>query len=150
MKNRLVAAITLSAALGLGGCETVRTTEGGAIGVDRGQMMLVSAQEVEQASIKQYQEVMAEARQQGVLNRSSTQLNRVRAITTRLAPHTAAFRGDAPSWEWEINVIQSDDLNAWCMAGGKMAIYSGLIEQLKLSDDEIAAVLGHEMAHALR
>lgn len=150
MKNRLVAAITLSAALMLGGCETVRTTEGGAIGVDRGQMMLVSAQEVEQASVKQYQEVIAEARQQGVLNRSTAQLNRVRAITTRLAPHTAAFRGDAPAWNWEINVIQSDDLNAWCMAGGKMAIYSGLIDQLQLNDDEIAAVLGHEMAHALR
>lgn len=144
-----VAAVATSL-LVLGGCETVQTTGGGAVGVERGQMMMVSASQVEQASAQQYQEVISQAREQGVLNRDRAQLNRVRAITNRLVPHTAAFRSDAPSWDWEINVIQSDDLNAWAMAGGKMAIYSGLIDQLQLTDAEIAAVLGHEMAHALR
>ncbi len=132
------------------GCATVQTTERGAVGVDRGQMMLISAQEMEQASAQQYQQVLAEARKQNLLNRNAAQLNRVRTITNRLIPQTAAFRSDALRWNWEINVLQSDSLNAWCMAGGKMMIYSGLIDRLNLTDDEIAAVLGHEMAHALR
>lgn len=150
MNRKTVAVVAASVLVALGGCETVQTTGGGAVGVERGQMMMVSASQVEQASAQQYQEVLAQAREQGMLNRNQAQLNRVRSITNRLVPHTAAFRNDAPSWDWEINVIQSEDLNAWCMAGGKMAIYSGLIDQLELTDDEIAAVLGHEMAHALR
>lgn len=132
------------------GCETVRTTGAGVVGVDRGQMMLVSAQQIEQASAAQYEEVLAQARKNSALNRDARQLARVRAITNRLIPQTAAFRRDAPQWRWEVNVLRSEELNAWCMAGGKMAIYSGLIEKLQLTDDEIAAVLGHEIAHALR
>jgi len=142
--------IAMLAGVSLVACETVQTTGGGAVGVQRGQMMMVSSQQIEEASAQQYQQVLAEARKQNVLNRDARQLSRVRTITNRLIPHTAAFRPDAPRWNWEINVIQSDDLNAWCMAGGKMAIYSGLIDRLSLTDDEIAAVLGHEMAHALR
>ena len=132
------------------GCQTVQTTGGGAVGVDRGQMMMVSAEEVEQASGKQYQQLIAEARKKGVLNRNAAQVQRVRTIVGRLTAQSVAFRSDAPRWQWEVNVIGSDELNAWCMAGGKMAIYTGLIESLKLSDDEIAAVMGHEIAHALR
>ncbi len=141
---------TLVASLGLAACQTVQTTGGGAVGVERTQTMMVSAQQVEQASAQKYQEVIEEARAKGVLNRNAQQVARVRAITNRLIPHTAAFRPDAPRWAWEINVISSDELNAWCMAGGKMAINTGLIESLRLTDDEIAAVLGHEIAHALR
>lgn len=131
-------------------CQTVQTTSSGAVGVDRSQMMMVSAQEIEQASGKQYQEVIAAARKSNALNRDAAQLARVRAITDRLIPQSVAFRRDAGRWQWEVNVIHSDELNAWCMAGGKMAIYSGLIDQLRLTDDEIAAVMGHEIAHALR
>mgnify|MGYP003666898302 CR=1 FL=1 len=145
--GRLVAAL---AALSLAACQSVQTTGSGEVGVERNQLMLVSAEEVEQASAKQYAEVMAEAREQGVLNRDARQLERVRTITNRLVAQVDSFRPDAAAWPWEINVIRSDQLNAWCMAGGKMAIYSGLIEQLELSDDEIAAVMGHEIAHALR
>ncbi len=134
----------------LAACQTVQTTGAGTVGVDRSQMMMVSSQQMEEASNQQYQQILAEARKNNALNRDSRQLARVRAITGRLVAQTAAFRPDALRWNWEINVLQSDQLNAWCMAGGKMAIYSGLIAQLKLSDDEIAAVLGHEMAHALR
>ncbi|ENO90169.1 M48 family metallopeptidase [Thauera linaloolentis] len=131
-------------------CQTVQTTQAGAVGVQRSQMMMVSAQEVEQASGKQYQEMLNEARKKNALNRDAATVQRVRRIVARLTPHTGVFRSDAPAWKWEVNVFSSDELNAWCMAGGKMAIYTGLIDRLKLSDDEIAAVMGHEIAHALR
>ena len=147
VKKRIAGAL---AALAMVGCQTVQTTEGGAVGVDRSQTMLVSAQEVEQASAKQYQEVLAAARKNDALNRDAQQVARVRAIANRLIPQTAVFRPDAPGWQWEVNVLNSKELNAWVMAGGKVAIYSGLIEELKLTDAEIAAVMGHEIAHALR
>ena len=132
------------------GCQTIQTTQAGAVGVDRGQAMLVSASEVEQASAKQYQQVLQEARKKGVLNTDRRMLTRVRGIANRIIPQVGAFRGDAVGWQWEVNVIDSKELNAWCMAGGKIAFYSGLIERLKLTDDEIAAIMGHEIAHALR
>lgn len=143
-------AAILAAAAVLVGCQSVQTTGGGQVGVSRSQLMMVSAQEVEQASAQQYQEVLDDARKKGVLNRDARQLARVRQITNRLVAQVGAFRPDARGWAWETNVIRSDELNAWCMAGGKMAIYTGLIDRLKLSDDEIAAVMGHEIAHALR
>lgn len=146
-RNLLPAAL---AALMAVACQTVQTTGGGAVGVERGQAMLVSAQEIEQASSQQYQEVLAEARSKNALNRNPDQVQRVRRIAARLTPATGVFRHDAPAWQWEVNVLKSDELNAWCMAGGKIAFYSGLIERLNLSDDEIAAVMGHEIAHALR
>ena len=137
-------------ALGLAGCETVQTTQGGLVGVDRKQAMLVSSAEVNQAAAQEYHKVLAQARQQGKLNRNPVEVQRVRAITQRLIPSTAAFRSDAPRWQWEANVLTDQQVNAWCMPGGKIAVYSGLIEKLQLTDDELAAIMGHEIAHALR
>jgi Zn-dependent protease with chaperone function len=139
----------LSGAL-VAGCQTVETTKAGTVGVDREQRMAVSAEEVDASSKKQYAQMMAEAQKKGVLDRNAAQVQRVQAITKRLAAQVAAFRPDAAMWPWEVHVISLAEVNAWCMPGGKMAIYTGLIEKLNATDDEIAAVMGHEISHALR
>jgi predicted Zn-dependent protease len=136
--------------LALAGCETVQTTQAGVVGVDRSQRMLVSSQEIEQASSKEYAQVLAEARQKGTLNTSPAQVARVKAVSNRLIQQTTVFRPDAQRWNWEVNVLTSPEVNAWCMPGGKIAVYTGLLDKLNPSDDELAAVLGHEMTHALR
>jgi Zn-dependent protease with chaperone function len=137
-------------ALGLSACQSVQTTQPGAVGVERRQSMLVSSETVNRSAEKAYRQVLGEAARKGQLNRDAAQLARVRAIAQRIVPATRAFRADAPGWTWEVNVIGSPELNAWCMPGGKIAFYSGLIERLQLTDEEIAAVMGHEIAHALR
>lgn len=134
----------------LAACQTVSTTQPGVVGVERQQAMMVSEQEITQAAASEYRKVIAQARQKGVLDRDPQLVQRVRYVAARLIPHTAAFRADAPRWAWETHVIQDNQLNAWAMPGGKMVVYSGLIEKLRLTDDELAAIMGHEMAHSLR
>ena len=142
--------IALLLVFGMTGCQTVQTTEAGAVGVTRTQRMSLSAAEINAAAVQAYGQTMQQAQAKGLLNRDAAQLNRVKAIASRLIPPTGVFRKDAPGWQWEVNVISSNEINAWCMPGGKMAVYTGLIETLKLTDDELAAVMGHEIAHALR
>lgn len=141
-------ALCLPALAMLGGCET--TTSGGAVGADRRQLLLVSSQELDQMSVQGYAKLRAEASGKGTLNQEHAMLQRVRSIAARIQPQTRVFRADAPGWKWEVNVISSNELNAFCMPGGKIMFYSGLINQLKLTDAEIAVVMGHEIAHALR
>ncbi len=136
----------------LTGCASVQTTESGTIGVDRRQYMAASvpAETLQQEANKQYVQMMSEAKAAGALDANAAQVQRVRAITSRLIAQVGAFRPDAASWPWEVHVLAVDEVNAWCMPGGKMAVYSGLINKIQPTDDELAAVLGHEMAHALR
>lgn len=146
--RRLSLLSLLLAALTLGGCQT--TTSGGAVGTDRQQLLLVSSQQLEQMAAQSYSKLTSEAAAKGTLNTDASMLRRLRAIAQRIEPQTKIFRPDAPYWKWEVNMINSSELNAFCMPGGKIIFYSGLIRQLNLSDEEIAVVMGHEISHALR
>jgi predicted Zn-dependent protease len=150
--KRTVTATVLSVCVALVACQSVKTTSGGTVGIDRTQMMspLVSEKQLEAGAAQSYTQVLQTEQGKGALNADMAMTNRVRAIAARLTPTTSVFRPDAPAWKWEVNVIQSDQLNAWCMPGGKIAFYSGIITKLQLNDDEIAAIMGHEIAHALR
>ncbi|HEY5993859.1 MAG TPA: M48 family metallopeptidase [Gallionellaceae bacterium] len=132
----------------LGGCTT--TTEGGVVGADRKQLMLISSEQLNQMAAESYAKLKADSAAKGVLNTDRALLHRIHAIAARIEPQTGVFRQDAPGWEWEVNVISSNTLNAFCMPGGKIMFYSGLVAQLHLTDDEIAIVMGHEISHALR
>jgi predicted Zn-dependent protease len=142
--------LIVGAAWCLAACQTVQTTTPGAVGVERKQHMLVSEEQVAEGAEAAYQQELDKARKQGALNSNKQTYQRVQAISQRLIPHTAVFRPDATQWKWEINVQDSDDVNAYCMPGGKIMVYTGLIEKLQATDAELAAVIGHEIAHALR
>ena len=130
------------------GCST--TTESGAVGADRKQLLLVSSAELEQMSAQQYHQLLAQAQQKRVLNTDPAATQRVRNIASRIIPQTQVFRPDARNWQWEVNVINSNQVNAFCMPGGKIAVFTGLINRLQTTDSELAVVIGHEIAHALR
>jgi len=116
----------------------------------RKQLMLVPESDAIQASTQAYTEVLAPIQKQGKLNDDPAMKARVDKITARLVAQAIKYRPETQAWNWQVAVIDDPKtLNAWCMAGGKMAIYSGIITQLNLSDDEIAQVMGHEIAHAL-
>lgn len=112
---------------------------------------LVPAEQLERSAAQQYlqmKQVAAEKR--ALAPENHPQLQRLRAIANRILPFTSRFNTRASRWQWEVNLIGSSQLNAFCMPGGKIVFYTGIIDKLKLSDDEIAIVMGHEIAHALR
>ncbi len=150
MRAFILAVAASAAVVVTAGCETVDTTKSSDVGVDRRQHMMVSSDQVNQSSAQAYQQVLAEAQKQGALDRDAATVQRVKTIVGRLIPGTGVLRPDAPGWKWETRVLSSKEVNAWCMAGGKIAVYTGLIDAVKPTDDELAAVIGHEMGHALR
>ncbi|VTU14068.1 M48 family metallopeptidase [Variovorax sp. RA8] len=112
---------------------------------------LVPAENVEQAGVQQYGELLAQAKAKGALaGAGNPQLQRLHAIAGRIIPFAAQWNERAARWKWEVNLIGSKQINAFCMPGGKIAFFTGILDQLKLTDDEVAMVMGHEMAHALR
>jgi predicted Zn-dependent protease len=142
--------ISLIAAAIAAGCQSVETTKESAVGVDRRQHMMVSSDAVNQSADKAYKDILAQAQKQNALDRDPATVERVKRIASRLIPATGALRPDAPGWKWEMHVLSSKEVNAWCMPGGKIAVYTGLIDQVRPTDDELAAVMGHEIGHALR
>ena len=121
------------------------------VGNASGLRNLVPADTLENAATQQYSELLAKAKAQGALAPSThPQLQRLRGIATRLVPYALEWNPRARNWRWEVNLIGSKQINAFCMPGGKIAFYTGILEKLQLTDDEVAMVMGHEMAHALR
>lgn len=131
------------------GC-TTSSTKQGSVGIKREQLLLISPQQMNQGAQVAYQSVLKEAKSKKLLNTNNALVKRVRRIANDIIPQTKIYREDAPKWAWEVNVLESDQLNAWCMPGGKIAFYTGIINKLQLTDAEIAAIMGHEIAHALR
>ena len=112
---------------------------------------LVPAEDVERSASAQYAQMMQEAKAKNALaSKDNPQLMRLRAIATKIIPFSLEWNDRAKSWKWEVNLIGSNQINAFCMPGGKIAFYTGILEQLKLTDDEVAMIMGHEIAHALR
>ena len=129
---------TILALFALGGCADVANMAG------------YDSQTLNLKAAEGYQQVLSEARSENALDTRSQTAQRVHNVFNRMVPAANANNRTGIPFQWEMNVIRSDELNAWAMPGGKMAVYSGLVEKLNLTDDELAAVIGHEMTHALR
>jgi predicted Zn-dependent protease len=125
-----------------GGCVTNPIT-------GRNQTMLVGDAEAAQQSALAYNQLLGEAQQERALDNNPAVLNRVRAVARNLIGEAVRMRPETANWQWDVHVLASDEVNAWCMAGGKIAVYSGLLHQIQPTDDELAQVLGHEISHAL-
>ena len=112
---------------------------------------LVPAGAVEQQASRQYEQLKIQASAKGALGpKDHPQVVRLRAIAARMIPFVDRFNPRARQWRWEVNLIGSRQINAFCMPGGKIVFYTGILDTLKLTDDEVAMVMGHEIAHALR
>jgi predicted Zn-dependent protease len=130
---------------------TAQQQEGVNVGKNSAFTNLVSADTVERSSQQQYAQMLQQAAAKNALApRDNAQLMRLRGIAQRLIPYAIPWNERAKQWQWEVNLIGSTQINAFCMPGGKIAFYSGILKTLQLTDDEVAMVMGHEIAHALR
>lgn len=125
--------------------------EGVEVGKNSAFTKLIPAEEVERTAAQQYLQIQQQAASKhALLPKDHPQLQRLRAIARRIIPFAQAWNPRAKDWQWAVSLIQSPQVNAFCMPGGKIAFYTGILDQLQLSDDEVAMVMGHEIAHALR
>ena len=117
--------------------------------VQKSRLLLLPASMVERSAAQQYGQLIGEAAQRGLLNNDAQQLERLRRIARELIPHATRFNKNAGKWRWEVNLIASQTVNAFCMPGGKIAFFTGILESLQLTDDEVSTIMGHEIGHAL-
>lgn len=143
-------AVLALAAVAVSACQSVQTTNPGVVGVDREQRFLVSDAQMQSAAAQAYEAELKAAREKNLLNKDMALTERVRGIARKLERSTAVFRSDAPAWQWEVNTLATNEVNAYAMPGGKIMVYEGIVKRLNLTDSEIAAIMGHEIAHALR
>jgi predicted Zn-dependent protease len=137
-----LAAASLAAAIALTGCQTNPVT-------GRTQFMIVSEEQAQSSSLQAYAKTVDAAKDQRKLDTNPAHTARVQAITQRLVAQATVMVPASAQWQWQVHVIDDAEVNAWCMPGGKMAVYTGLITQLNITDDELAQVMGHEISHAL-
>jgi predicted Zn-dependent protease len=126
------------------------TTKPGVVGVTRQQFLMVPATTVEKMALVSYAQQNQKAKEEGKLIASGAEYERLDRIATRLRQQVGIFREDTRDWKWQLTLIDAPVINATCAPGGKITFYTGIIRKLSLSDDEIAVVMGHEIAHALR
>ena len=126
------------------------TSRPGVVGVERSQFMMISAAQIERISASSFEQQAKAAQKKNILITSGPQYERLKTIANRLIPQTAVFRDDTHAWNWGLQLIDSPMVNATCAPGGRITFYSGIINKLNLTDDEIAAIMGHEIAHAVR
>ena len=146
--NRLISlyktiALLLAAIIFMTACASAPIT-------GRKQLMLISESQAIRESEPAYFKMLEKPAAQGKLDNDPKLKARVEMITGRIIAQAIKYRPETANWQWSIHII--DDpmvVNAWAMAGGRMALYTGLVEQINPSDDELAQVLGHEIAHAL-
>ena len=145
--NKSLVACVLGSALLLNGCETVNTTSAGEVGVVRQQKMftLLSSEQVNQAYAQDYQQTLGDASNKNILDKTSADAKRVQAVADRLIAQACNVSPGFCAMEVGGQPHQADDLNANCGPGGRI-VYTGLIDKLQLTDDELAAVMGHEIA----
>jgi predicted Zn-dependent protease len=125
--------------------------EGVNVGKNSAFARLVPAESVERSAVQNYQQMLQQAAAKNALAPAdNAQVKRLRGIAQRLIPFAIPWNERAKQWQWEVNLIGSTQINAFCMPGGKIAFYSGILKTLQLTDDEVAMVMGHEIAHALR
>lgn len=125
--------------------------EGVDVGANSAFSKLVPAETVEQSAVQQYAQMLQQAAEKNALApKDHPQVKRLRAIAAKIIPFALEWNPRARNWRWEVNLIGSKQINAFCMPGGKIAFYSGILDQLQLTDDEVAMIMGHEVAHALR
>jgi Zn-dependent protease with chaperone function len=152
-KNCLSKLVATTAVLIVTACATPRTgpVDGVKVGESGGLKNMVPALQLEQAASKQYADMkVGAAKKNALAPENHPDLIRIRAIAKQLLPYAQVWNPQAQNWKWEINLFVSDEVNAFCMPGGKIAFYTGILQKLKLNDDEVATVMGHEIAHALR
>jgi len=140
MNRKLIVAALLAS--GLIGCQANPVS-------GRKQLVLVSEEQAQASSAQAYTQTMSEAQKKGKLSSDAALNARVKRITDRLIAQAGNMYAPSREWKWSVAVLDEPALNAWCMPGGKMAIYTGVVHKLALTDDEIAQIMGHEIAHAL-
>jgi len=150
MKNKLLlCVVTLIAACGA--ADDAAKEDGVKIGKASSLRNLVPAESIERQAAQQYAQLKQQvAEKKALAPENNAELLRLRAIAARIIPYAARFNERAAKWQWEVNLIGSNQINAFCMPGGKIAFFTGILRNLKLTDDEVAMVMGHEIAHALR
>lgn len=149
--KQIVLAAALCASFGAGAAQAPVVQDGIQVKPLPSYRVLASEERLERESQLQYAQLMSKANEKHALAPDNNpQVIRLRAIAKRIIPYTARWNPDAAKWKWEVNLLGSKQVNAFCMPGGRIAFFSGILDTLNLTDDEIAAIMGHEISHALR
>ena len=149
--KQIALAAALCASFGAGAAQAPVVQDGIQVKPLPSYRVLASEEKLERESQLQYAQLMSKANEKHALAPDNNpQLIRLRAIAKRIIPYTARWNPDAAKWKWEVNLLGSKQVNAFCMPGGRIAFFSGILDTLNLTDDEIAAIMGHEISHALR